>query len=258
MKTSRRNFLKFAGVSAAGLCFSPVGHALAAGGGGHGPVIQKNPKALSAHRWAMVVDTRKLKTTRDIQPLVDACHAIHNVPDIEGKQEIKWLWSDTYGHTFTTIENNHLAEDVEKRAFLLLCNHCKNPPCVRVCPTQATFQREDGVIMMDFHRCIGCRYCMAGCPYGARSFNFQDPHPFIEKENKEFPTRMRGVVEKCNFCAERLAVGEMPACVEASKGALVFGDLEDESSEVRKVLRENFTIRRKPSLGTEPGVYYII
>jgi molybdopterin-containing oxidoreductase family iron-sulfur binding subunit len=256
--TSRRNFLKFAGISAAGLCFSPVGHALAAGGGGTGPEVEANPKALHAHRWAMVVDTRKLKTARDIQPLVEACHSIHNVPNIEGKQEIKWIWSDSYGHTFPTTENNHLAEDVEERAFLLLCNHCEHPPCVRVCPTQATFQREDGIVMMDFHRCIGCRYCMAGCPYGARSFNFQDPRPFIKKENKDFPTRMRGVVEKCNFCAERLAVGEMPACVEASKGALVFGDLEDENSDVRKVLRENFTIRRKPSLGTEPGVYYII
>jgi molybdopterin-containing oxidoreductase family iron-sulfur binding subunit len=112
--------------------------------------------------------------------------------------------------------------------------------------------------MMDFHRCIGCRYCMAGCPFGARSFNFQDPRPFIKKENPDFPTRMRGVVEKCTFCSERLDNGEMPACVEASNGAVLFGDLSDKDSEVRKALRENFTIRRKPSLGTEPGVYYII
>jgi Fe-S-cluster-containing dehydrogenase component len=78
---------------------------------------------------------------------------------------------------------------------------------------------------------------MAACPYGSRSFNFRDPRPFIEEQNKAFPTRMKGVVEKCNFCAERLAVGEQPACVEASNGAIVFGDLDDPDSEVREVLR---------------------
>jgi molybdopterin-containing oxidoreductase family iron-sulfur binding subunit len=112
--------------------------------------------------------------------------------------------------------------------------------------------------MMDFHRCIGCRFCMVACPYGSRSFNFRDPRPFIEDINKEFPTRMKGVVEKCNFCAERLAVGKMPACVEASNGAIIFGDLKDPHSEVRKVLHNNFTIRRKQNLGTEPCVYYIV
>jgi molybdopterin-containing oxidoreductase family iron-sulfur binding subunit len=76
--------------------------------------------------------------------------------------------------------------------------------------------------------------------------------------NKKFPTRMKGVVEKCNFCAERLAVGQMPACVEASNGAIAFGDLYDEHSEVRELLKENYTIRRKQTLGTEPSVYYIV
>ena len=125
-----------------------------------------------------------------------------------------------------------------ERPFPLLCNHCQNPPCVRVCPTKATFQRPDGIVAMDYHRCIGCRYCMAGCPYGSRSFNFRDPKPFIDKEtrNPEFPARMRGVVEKCNFCVDRLAQGLMPACVEASKGAIAFGDLDDPESEVRKLL----------------------
>jgi molybdopterin-containing oxidoreductase family iron-sulfur binding subunit len=99
---------------------------------------------------------------------------------------------------------------------------------------------------------------MAACPYGSRSFNFRDPRPFIEEENKEFPTRMKGVVEKCNFCAERLAVGKLPACVEASNGAIVVGDLEDPESEVRELLRSNYTIRRKPDLGAGPSVYYIV
>ena len=99
---------------------------------------------------------------------------------------------------------------------------------------------------------------MAGCPYGSRSFNFQDPRPFIEEQNTKYPTRTKGVVEKCNFCAERLAEGKLPACVEASEGKLVFGDLEDPNSEIRHILAENYTIRRKPDLGTEPSVFYII
>jgi molybdopterin-containing oxidoreductase family iron-sulfur binding subunit len=99
---------------------------------------------------------------------------------------------------------------------------------------------------------------MAACPYGSRSFNFRDPRPFIEEINPAFPTRMRGVVEKCNFCAERLAVGEKPACVEASNGALAFGDLYDPDSEVRELLKNNYTIRRKSELGAGPAIYYIV
>ena len=150
-------------------------------------------------------------------------------------------------------------ERLEHLPMLVLCNHCENPPCVRACPTKATFKREsDGIVLMDFHRCIGCRFCMAACPFGARSFNFRDPRPFIKEQNNEFPTRMKGVVEKCNFCAERLAVGKLPACVEASNGAIAFGDLDDPDSTVRDLLKHNYTIRRKQSLGTEPSVYYIV
>jgi molybdopterin-containing oxidoreductase family iron-sulfur binding subunit len=103
---------------------------------------------------------------------------------------------------------------------------------------------------------------MAACPYGARSFNFRDPRPSINKAednypNPEFPTRTKGVVEKCTFCYERLAKGLQPACVEASKGALIFGDLEDPDSEVRKILGSRYSFRRKPELGTQPSVYYI-
>ena len=89
---------------------------------------------------------------------------------------------------------------------------------------------------------------MAACPFGARSFNFRDPRPFIVETNKSFPTRRRGVVEKCNFCAERLTVGQFPACVEVSNGALAFGDLYDPESEVRELIRKNYTIRRKQAL----------
>jgi molybdopterin-containing oxidoreductase family iron-sulfur binding subunit len=99
---------------------------------------------------------------------------------------------------------------------------------------------------------------MAGCPYGSRSFNWIDPRPHIKDENPDYPARMKGVVEKCTFCTERLAVGLEPACVAASNGAMVFGDINDANSEIRKVLSEAYTIRRKPLLGTGPKVYYVI
>jgi molybdopterin-containing oxidoreductase family iron-sulfur binding subunit len=113
--------------------------------------------------------------------------------------------------------------------------------------------------MMDWHRCIGCRYCIAACPYGSRSFNWVDPRPYLNELNPDFPTRTKGVVEKCDLCEERLADGELPACVEACPaGALHFGDLGDPASSVRKLLEERFAIRRKPGLGTEPQVYYLV
>jgi molybdopterin-containing oxidoreductase family iron-sulfur binding subunit len=190
---------------------------------------------------------------------ITACHSYHNVPDIPNKkQEIKWIWKDNFEATFPGQAPDYLNDDIEKRKFLLLCNHCTNPPCVRVCPTQATFKRPDGIVAMDYHRCIGCRYCMAGCPFGARSFNFRDPKNYIKEINPLFPHRMRGVVEKCTFCVEQLAQGKMPLCVEASGGAMLFGDLEDPNSTVRQALKEKYAIRRKPDAGTEPGVFYIL
>jgi len=99
---------------------------------------------------------------------------------------------------------------------------------------------------------------MAGCPYGSRSFNWKDPRPFIQKVNVEFPTRTKGVVEKCNFCEERLIQGLIPACVEACKEkALIFGDLNDPESRVRKALKSNPILQRQVELGTKPKVFYI-
>jgi molybdopterin-containing oxidoreductase family iron-sulfur binding subunit len=100
---------------------------------------------------------------------------------------------------------------------------------------------------------------MAGCPYGSRSFNWRDPRPFIKKVNLEFPTRTKGVVEKCNFCEERLSQGLIPACVEACKEkALVFGDLKNPESEVRKALQNKTIYQRQPELGTKPKVFYLL
>lgn len=261
MNNSRRQFLRIAGISAfalgSGVAGSLIGQAQAVTVAG---TYAKNPKGLKAGRWAMVIDTRKFRNEADFADVINACHKAHNVPNIPGDQNIKWMWTDLYDNVFTDDQNSMLPQKVIKGKYLLLCNHCTNPPCVRVCPTQATFKMADGTVAMDYHRCIGCRFCMAGCPYGARSFNYMDPRKHLENPypNPAYPTRMAGVVEKCTFCTERLAVGLQPACVEASKGAILFGDLNDPYSNVRKALEENYNIRRKPTLGTQPGVYYLV
>lgn len=264
MKTMRRNFLKIAAMAALGWGVRPASKLLASGGSEPSEgllfasrhAVHAGPNALKASRWAMVIDTAKLNE-KVMEDIVHVCHTIHNVPNIPGNQNIKWIWETHMDHLFLEDLHEFQPENGAKAA-LALCNHCDNPPCVRVCPTKATFQREDGIVMMDFHRCIGCRYCMAGCPYGSRSFNFMDPRPYIEKTTPDFPTRTKGVVEKCEFCAERLAEGKMPACVEVSEGALTFGDLADPESDVRKLLAERFSIRRSPTLGTKPCVYYLV
>ncbi|MEI7448706.1 MAG: 4Fe-4S dicluster domain-containing protein [Desulfomonile sp.] len=263
MDSTRRGFLKIAGLSVLGLGAKPVADAIAQGGL---PKVEPDPKALVGKRWAMVVDQKKcLKAKEGCKDCVVACHTVHNVPDFGNpKDEVKWIWQTTFEHAFPGAENEYIKDYIKDSLrglpFMVLCNHCDNPPCVRVCPVQATFRRADGIVMMDYHRCIGCRFCMAACPYGARSLNWRDPRPFIKTPlNREYPTRTRGVVEKCNFCEERLAKGLIPACVESCKDkALVFGDLEDPNSEVRDILRKNPSIQRKPHLGTRPEIYYIL
>jgi molybdopterin-containing oxidoreductase family iron-sulfur binding subunit len=253
MNSSRRSFLKNAGLTTLALA-GGAGAARANPGNG---AYSTAENALQAKRFGMVIDTRRCDTAA-LRKIIDACHRAHNVPVIPGPQEVKWVWADTFEHAFAGDPSAVLPHDVENRRYLLMCNHCSNPSCVRVCPAGATYVTKQGLVAIDYHRCVGCRFCMAACPYGSRSFNFQDPRPFLHGLNTDYPTRMRGVVEKCNFCAERLEKGLLPACVEASDGAILFGDLADPESTVRRALAQNFSIRRKPELGTDPGVYYLV
>lgn len=257
MKINRRGFLKIGGLALLGAVAVPTFDSLSSLGL---PETKPSEEALVGKRWAMVINLKACLTEDGCKDCIDACHRLHNVPDFGNpKDEIKWIWKVPYEGAFPQQEHEFMEEDLKGIPVTVLCNHCDTPPCVDVCPTQATWKREDGIVMMDYHRCIGCRYCMAACPYGARSFNWRDPRPFIDEVNPDFPTRTRGVVEKCNFCRGRLAQGLIPACVEAcQEKALLFGDLEDPDSEIREILRSHHTIRRKPGLGTKPQVYYLV
>lgn len=262
MESNRRNFLKLAGWSTLALGAKPV-MAVFAGKPAPKPVaaVKKSERALTAKHWGLVIDTRQFASAADLEPLVKACHSIHNVPELENKNhEIKWIWEEKFQHAFPAKEHKFVAERIKQLPFLVLCNHCEDPPCVRVCPTKATFKRNDGIVLMDFHRCIGCRFCMAACPYGSRSFNFRDPRPFIKKQNIEFPTRMKGVVEKCNFCVHLVDKGKQPACVSAcekqGKGGMVFGDLKNPDSDISRYLKKFPVKRLRVDLGLEPKVFY--
>jgi molybdopterin-containing oxidoreductase family iron-sulfur binding subunit len=253
MEVDRRGFIKIAGLVVAGLAIPPVFNVFS------GTEMPKTLESgtLAKAKLAMVVKLEKCKD--GCTDCIDACHSIHNVPDFGNpKDEIKWIWTDPYEHVFPEQQSEFTEESLKEKPVLVLCNHCDNPPCTRVCPVKATWKREDGIVMMDFHRCIGCRFCMSACPYGSRSFNWRDPREYIKEANPDFPTRTKGVVEKCNFCAERLREGLIPACVEACEDkALVFGDLEDPNSEVSELISSNYSLRRHSGLGTEPKVYYL-
>jgi molybdopterin-containing oxidoreductase family iron-sulfur binding subunit len=250
MTLDRRTFLGVAGLSALAVAGRAAVASLATGPG----------RESGATRWAMAIDLKKCLKAEGCSDCIAACDKAHNVPHLpERAHEVKWIWREPFGNAFPDQASQYTAEDLKGKPVLVFCNHCDNPPCVRVCPTRATWKREDGIVMMDWHRCIGCRYCVAGCPYGSRSFNWVDPRPYVKPLNLQFPTRTRGVVEKCNFCEERLAKGQRPACADACREkALLFGNLNDPTSELRELLRARYAIRRKPELGTEPAIYYLV
>jgi dimethyl sulfoxide reductase iron-sulfur subunit len=142
------------------------------------------------------------------------------------------------------------------------CFHCDNPPCVKACPTQATYKMANGIVNVNYERCIGCRYCMVACPYDNRVFNWRKPvqePPAGVTVVGETPARPRGVVEKCTFCVQRVVDGLLPRCVVVCPtGARVFGDLDDPDSEVSVLLRERPSYVVFPERGTRPSLHYLI
>jgi Fe-S-cluster-containing dehydrogenase component len=142
------------------------------------------------------------------------------------------------------------------------CQQCENPPCTKVCPVGATWKEKDGIVVIDYDWCIGCRYCMAACPYGARHFNWAEPSlPRAELNPNTHALgnrpRPNGVVEKCTFCIQRTRTGRYPACVEACPvGARKFGNLLDPQSEIRYIIENKRVLVLKEDLNTVPRFFY--
>ncbi|NQT13564.1 MAG: 4Fe-4S dicluster domain-containing protein [Planctomycetes bacterium] len=216
---------------------------------------KRPPKSSSDTKWGMVIDLTKCQS--DCTACIDACHEENNVGHSgDPRWDIHWIRKVTIDKK----EEEERTADSAK-SVLLLCNHCDEPPCAQVCPVQATYKREDGIVVVDHHRCIGCRYCMIACPYNARFFNFTD-NEFKdyggEPPNPDHPKRSHGVAEACTLCAHRLDRGEEPKCVEVCpNGALAVGNLKDPTSDVSEMIASTPTKRIREGLGTEPKVYYI-
>jgi len=226
--------------------------------------------AASSRRYGMVIDLDKCNNcdecSAEHSACVDACREENNVASFGDRKypewDIHWIRKVTIAPKDGSEMDAETAagEDAEtsSKSVILLCNHCDKPPCAQVCPVQATYKRDDGIVIVDHHRCIGCRYCMIACPYNARWFNFQDDEDW---PNKDQPKRSHGVAEACTLCAHRLDVGGTPACVEAcakaGAGALVVGDLNDPDSEIATLIANNAVKRIREDLGTEPKVHYI-
>lgn len=166
-----------------------------------------------------------------------------------------------------STENYYQAESVPEKDFFYMpvqCQQCEKPPCVKVCPVRATFRDANGVVLIDYNWCIGCRMCQLACPYGARRFNWGEPNLPPEDMNPKTHyfgnrPRMRGVMEKCTFCLQRTREGRSPACLEACPvGARKFGNLLDPESDVRKVLATKKVFRLKEEFGTYPKFFYYV
>ena len=160
----------------------------------------------------------------------------------------------------TTYEGVVPQED--KYYLPVQCQQCDNPPCVTVCPVEATWKEEDGIVVVDYNWCIGCRYCEAACPYHARRFNWETaalPPEEINPDQGYLSNRIRprGTMEKCHFCLHRTREGRLPACLEACPtGARVFGDLNDPNSSIQWILKNKRVFVLKEDLGTRPSFFY--
>lgn len=254
---SRKEFFQIAGATGAATVFTQLittgplsSEAIQGIDRGH------NGEGDSKYRWSMAIDLSKCI---GCQYCIWACQATNDVPD----NEMRW--------------NIGFPERTESGTDFFMtrpCLHCEEAPCVKVCPVGATYIRQDGIVAMDYNRCIGCRYCQVACPYDVRRFNWK----LSRLENPYQPTwgsaeverRSRGVVEKCTFCSHRIDRAETtgltpgidrevtPACVNVCPvNARVFGNYLDPESPLSKFISENETFRLRVDFGTEPKVFYV-
>jgi molybdopterin-containing oxidoreductase family iron-sulfur binding subunit len=239
-------------------------------GGGFTPAAAALPPSANPRpkfRYGMVIDTRRCVGCR---ACVVACKAENKTPP---------------GVFYNVVVEQALGNRADDKPLYLAkpCFHCEKPPCVDVCPVSATFKRErDGIVVIDYDRCIGCRYCVTACPYGSRTFDFGENYPPVAEGNpyarvpspeygqfrrREADASPIGNVRKCTFCLHLQdeqgrydeAAGRWPACAKTCAGrAIFFGDFDDPESAVSRLVRERQTVRLKEELGTEPNVHYLL
>lgn len=183
-----------------------------------------------------------------------ACKMQNNVP-------MGMLWNRVLTQSEEGVDGvEGVYPDVSKQYVPVSCQHCENAPCVKVCPVEATYRDENGRVLIDYDRCIGCRYCMAACPYNVRVFRWEEAvqHPNFNYGDSNVPARNVGVVEKCTMCKELTDEGQDPRCVQTCPAeARIFGDLDDPESTVSRFIRENNGESLLKEKGTKPQVYYV-
>lgn len=211
-------------------------------------------EGIEGKRWVMVID---LSRCRNARKCVEACQSAHHLRPYEY-------------HINTLV----MKESANTPSYFMPkpCQHCDNPPCVAVCPVDATFKRQDGIVLIDNERCIGCRFCMAACPYSARTFHWREPSLAEADKNDEYNIELnvpqkKGTITKCLFSADRLREGLLPYCVSACpNGVYYFGDENEnavtngttkETVILSELLEKNGGYRLMPELGTKPRVYYL-
>ncbi len=237
-ETSRRAFVKG---SAAAVALAPG--MMLFGYGSTGAAARPLDEAASEKtRWGLLIDAAKFND-EDVDRCVRACQKENGWQDNgRPKTDAQWI----------RRVNLHNKKTRESFSLPMMCQHCAEPPCVDVCPTGASMKRKDGIVLVDKHICIGCRYCMMACPYKARSF----VHEHLE-DQKEYAPRGIGTVESCTMCVHRVDEGRQPACVEAAPpGAMVFGDLNEPTSKLAKLVRTVATQQVRADLNLDPGVRY--
>ncbi len=204
----------------------------------------KGEPASSSIRWGLLIDTSKCE---DCNICVEACKTENGWEGHRGNlTDPQWIRK-------VKLKDKRTGK---KQSLPVMCLHCEYPPCVDVCPVGASMKRADGIVLVDRHLCIGCRYCMMACPYGARSF----VHEKVTNQKPYMP-RGQGTVESCTLCAHRIDDGRIPACVEActksGREAMLFGDLNDPESAISKRIVQVSTTKLRADLGLEPNVRYV-
>jgi len=243
LDSSRRSFLG-AMATAAGISLAPGVMLYAVGKSSAAQARPPDIAASSEVRWGMLVDVERCNSGCDA--CVTACNTEHGLRG-HGRPATDAQWIRKVNISNPKTGNS--------KSLPVMCQHCEHPPCVDVCPTGASFKRADGIVLVNRHTCIGCRYCMMACPYKARSF----VHETLEDQKPHAP-RGKGTVESCTLCVHRIDEDKQPACVEACSdsggGAMLFGDLNDPNSKIAQRVARYASQQIRADLGLNPGIRY--